>query len=196
MARYSRFDVDITGALDAAQRLSDVPAQILKAQKRALGTLKRRLLTEARRDIQAEYNLKATTIRQRLSIDSRAVGIVLRAKATGINLMNFAARQTRTGVTYSVNKGRRDTRAHAFIRSTRAGAGPFVWLRKDQDGNYYKHQVSVKTAARFSGHGYPIFQQFGPSVAQMLKHGRRPDRLAEFAMRVLESEQRRLLGSR
>lgn len=196
MPLYSRFSVDLTGALDAYAGMQAVPGRIVNAQKRALGTLKRRLLTEARRDIQTEYNLKASTIKDRLHIDSRMIGIVLRAKATGINLMNFSARQTRAGVTYSVNKGRREVRAHAFIRSTRSGRGPFVWLRKDQDGDSYKHQIAGKAAARFNGHGYPIFQQFGPSVAQMLKHGRRPERLAEFAVRILAAEQQRLLGSK
>jgi hypothetical protein len=211
MARYGDFSVDLSGALDAAQALSTVPGKILQAQKRAVGTLKRRLVPEASRDIRREYNIKATTARQRLHISQRRDGIVLTGKATGVSLMAFNARQNRKGVSYSILRGQRVVRAHAFIRKTRSGKGPFVWIRReghDRRTNQTRtinvwggtgrgsYQVLAGSNSAYSDqHGYPIFQQFGPSVGQMLKHGRRPERLAEFALRILQSEQKRLLGT-
>jgi hypothetical protein len=41
----------------------------------------------------------------------------------------------------------------------------------------------------------PLQGVYGPSIGQMLKHGRRPERLVDFAIRTLQSEQVRLLGS-
>jgi len=195
------FTFDISGDLDIAQRLSDDVKDIAKAQKRAVSTLRRRLRTEGRRDIQREYNLKAQDINARLSVTSRYDGIALIGKDSGINLIRFGARQTRAGVSYSVKKGQRRTLAHAFIRSTRSGRGPFVWMRKydsdrarDDVGGRYGSSYSAVKDRYSSRHGYPILQKFGPSVAQMLKHGDRPQRLVDFSGQVLESELDRLLG--
>lgn len=202
MSRTGRISVDISGALDAARQLSDEPNRIKRAQKLALRTLIRRLPVEARRDIQTEYNIKAKAVKERLHITTRAIGIALVGKASGINLMNFGARKTGTGVSYAVKKGQRQTLAHAFIRSTHSGRGPFVWMRqyesdraRDAVGGRYGSSYSPAKDRHSGLHGYPILQKFGPSVAQMLKHGDRPDRLAAFAQRVLASELDRLLAS-
>jgi len=206
-AGSSGFIFDVSGDLDMAQRLSSDVRDIAKAQKRVIGTLRRRLRTEARRDIQREYNLKAQTINERLSVSPRSDGLALVGKDTGINLINFGARQTRVGVSYSVKKGKRETRAHAFIRSTRKGNGPFVWMRGEGHdrrvevksfafglaGRYAVTRMRGRNSAYSDEHGYPIFQQYGPSVAQMLKHGDRPQRLVDFSGQVIEKELDRLL---
>jgi hypothetical protein len=195
------FTFDISGDLDVAQRMTSDVKGVAKAQKRAISTLRRRLRTEARRDIQREYNLKAQTINERLSVSTRYDGIALVGKDSGIILINFGELQTRAGVSYSVKKGQRKTLAHAFIRSTRSGRGSFVWMRqyesdraRDAVGGRYGSSYSAAKDRFSSRHGYPILQKFGPSVAQMLKHGDRPQRLVDFSGQVIEKELDRLLG--
>lgn len=162
-----------------------------KIRKRVVGTLSRRIKVQARRDIQTEYNLKASTLNDRLSVSHKFFDVRLKARATGINLIAFGARQNSKGVSYAVKKGGgRKTLAHAFIRSTRSGRGPFVWLRGEAGRAYTSSHPSKN---KYLGlHGYPIFQQFGPSVAQMLKHGDRPQRLADYASGIVAAELARL----
>lgn len=200
------FQFDISGDLDMAQQLSGDVRDIERAQKRAVGTLRRRLQVIARRDIQQEYNLKAQAISERLYTSTRYGGLALIGKSAGINLINYGARQNKVGVTYSVKKGTRPTLPHAFIRATRAGSGPYVWLRREGhvrtvvqrtlrvDGSVFSTRT-ITTSSQYSDkHGYPIFQQYGPSVAQMLKHGDRPERIADAAGQVIEAELDRQLG--
>ncbi|HEX7113199.1 MAG TPA: hypothetical protein VF216_12205 [Mizugakiibacter sp.] len=184
------FSVDISGFLDAASRLTNLPKEAALAQRRALGTLFRRLKTEARRDIQKEYNLKANAINLRLSVSRALDGIYLRGSSAGIGLIDFAARQNNKGVSYSIKKGQRRLLAHAFIRSPRGQNRRVVWLRGD-----YVKTSRTSVYANDNRHGYPIYPQFGPSVAQMLKHGNRPQRLVDFAARIINSEIDRLLAS-
>src|SRR5690348_11780434 len=99
------FTFDISGDLDMADRLSDKAKRVALAQKRAVSTMLRRLRVEARRDIQKEYNLKAQAINERLSVRRAYDGVGIVGKSSGINLINFSARQTARGVTYSVKKG-------------------------------------------------------------------------------------------
>lgn len=189
------FTFDISGDLDLADTLTDKVRRIEKVQRRTVGTLRRRLRTEARRDIQREYNLKAADINQRLNVRRASDGIALVGRASGINLIHFGARQTSKGVSYRVKKsGGRKTLAHAFIRKTRKGAGPFVWMRGAPGSKY---TASAPGKNRYLGrHGYPIFQQFGPNVAQMLKHGDRPQRLVTFAQQTIQREIERQLGAK
>lgn len=205
------FTFDISGDLDLADTLSDKVKRIEKVQRRTVGTLRRRLRTEARRDIQREYNLKAADINERLSVSTRYDGIALVGRASGINLIHFGARWKRSwpGVTYRVKKsGGRKTLAHAFIRKTRKGAGPFVWMRSEghsrtfvrnlvrSDGVVVGTRTRTRNSAYSDEHGYPIFQQYGPSIAQMLKHGDRPQRLVAFAQQTILHEIERQLGAK
>jgi len=179
MARYTSFNVELAGALDVAQQLNAVPARILQAQKRALGTMRRRLATEAKRDIGAEYNLKAGRIAAGLVVRNQADGVALIGRSRGINAVEFGAtwsRRMKGGARYRIKRGG-DRSGHdgAFIATGRSN----------------NRLVFVRAGTR----RLPLQAVYGPSVGQMLKHGRRPERLAEFAIRILESEQRRLLGS-
>lgn len=179
MARYTSFSVELTGALEAAQQFSAVPARILQAQKRAVGTMRRRLATEAKRDIAAEYNLKAGRIADGLNVRDQSDGVALIGRARGINAVQFGAtwsRRMKGGARYSIHRGG-DRSGHdgAFIAT---GHG--------------NRLVFERTGTK----RLPIQSVYGPSIGQMLKHGRRPERLAEFAIRVLQSEQQRLLGSK
>lgn len=179
MSRYTSFDVELAGALDVAQSLSTIPGKILQAQKRALGTMQRRLATEAKRDIGAEYNLRAGRIAEGLAVRNTADGIRLIGRSRGINAAQFGATWSRR------MKGARFTFKRGGDRSAHEGS----FIATGKSGN--RLVFERKGRARL-----PLQAIYGPSVGQMLKHGRRPERLAEFAMRVLESEQRRLLGAK
>lgn len=142
-----------------------------KIRSRAIATLARRLPVQARRDIQQEYNLTATRIRDGLSIRRPDEGdVILRGSARGINLIAFGARWTkRRGVTARVKKGGAATvQQHAFIATGRNG-NRLVFERRGKKR-------------------LPLDALYGPSVGQMLKHGDRPQRLADFASGVIAAE--------
>lgn len=180
MSRYTSFAVELTGAIDAFRDMQAIPSRIIKAQKRALGTLQRRLGTEAKRDIGAEYNLKAGRIAQGLSAKSTSEGVKLIGRSRGINAVEFRGTWTRRmkgGARYSIKRG--------GDRGGRAGA----FIATGKNGNRLMFE-------RSGDKRLPLKAVYGPSVGQMLKHGRRPERLAEFAIRILQSEQKRLLGTK
>lgn len=146
-----------------------------KIRSRATGTLARRLPVQARRDIQTEYNLKASRIRDGLSVRRPDEGgVILRGSSRGINLFAFGARWSkRRGVTARVKKGGAPTALkQAFIAAGKSG-NRLVFQRRGKPR-------------------LPLDAQYGPSVGQMLKHGDRPQRLADFASRVVASEIARL----
>lgn len=176
--KYQSLSVELEGALQVAAQLSDIPKKIIKAQQRALATMRRKLPTQAKRDIGAEYNLKAGRIAQGISVRNTADGIVLRGSARGINAVQFGAswsKRFKGGAKYALKRG--------AVRSPHDGS----FIATGRSGNRLVFERQGKKRL-------PLQGVYGPSVGQMLKHGRRPQRLAEFALRVLESEQRRLLG--
>lgn len=187
MSRYGGITVDVSGALDVADRLFATVKRADQAQRRALGTLRRRLPVQARRDIQAEYAIKAATLRERLLTRTDTAGLRLIGKSRGMGLINFGARQTRAGVSSQVLRGERDVDAGAFL-------APLI-------GNNL-HAVERYGAKRRMTRGHyigqlrqPLSVLYGPSVAQMLQKGRRLDRLAEFAQRVIAAELERLAST-
>lgn len=179
MSRYTSFNVELAGALDVAQQLSAIPSRILQAQKRALGTMRRRLGTEAKRDIGAEYNLKAQRIAAGLVVRNASDGVALIGRSRGINAIEFRATWSKRmkGARFAIKRGG-DRSAHE---------GSFIATGKSGNRLVFERSGAKRL---------PLQAVYGPSVGQMLKHGRRPERLAEFAIRILEAEQRRLLGSR
>ena len=204
MSRYMTLSVELTGALDAAQQLSTIPARILQAQQRALGTLRRKLGTEAKRDIGAEYNLRAQRIAAGLNVHNTPDGIALIGKSRGINAIEFGATWTRvrgSGVVATISrkkftgirlggKLRGDTgdgAKYAIKRGKPRTVFPDSFIAHGKNGALLVFQRS--TAKRL-----PLQGVYGPSIGQMLKHGRRPERLVDFAIRTLQSEQQRLLG--
>lgn len=190
------FSVDISGDLDLAGKLSDKAKRILQVQQRALSTMRRRLATEARRDIQREYNLKAQRIAQGLRVRTVEDGVAVIGSSKGINAINFGATWQR------MRRGK--TTQGARIKYKRAGAvveepgtfiarglggTPLVFIR---DTRRPPHRVtSGANAGRMKQY---LLGVYGPSIAQMLKHAGRPERLAAFAQKIIEQEIQRQLG--
>jgi hypothetical protein len=171
MARF-----DVSAAFDReADHLGAIARESEKAEQRAVGTLARRLPVEARRDIQAEYNLPAARITQGLSVTRGNGYVELRASKRGIGAINFGARQVgrRTGgVRVEILRGRPDTWPDAFIATGRGG----------------NRQMFMRSTSK----RLPIKTVYGPSVAQMLRKPGRAERLAVFAQDILRSEFQRL----
>lgn len=166
----------LTGLPDVEQALAAYPRKIALVEKRAILTLQRKLPVEARRDIQAEYNLPAARIRKDLGARIRGQGIRLTGYFRGIGLRNFGGRIVKDGVTASIFKGKRTLRT-----------GPY-FLATLRSGN-------VQVARRKGKPRLPIEVAYGPTVAQMLRKGRRPERLVEFARGVVRDEVNRQLKS-
>lgn len=206
MSRYTAFNVELSGVLDVARDMSAIPARILLAQKRALGTLQRRLGTEAKRDIGAEYNLTAGRIADGLSVRTTQDGVRLIGKARGINAIQFGAqwsRVTGSGLVATSSKQRYTAiRYRGALRGDNA-LGARLAIKRGTPPSVYAGSFIARgkngALLVFERQGrarLPLQGVYGPSVGQMLKHGRRPERLAEFALRTLQSEQTRLLGAR
>lgn len=205
MTRYVSYAVELAGALETAHRLSDEPARILRAQKLALGTLRRRLPTEAKRDIGAEYNLRASRISEGLNIRNEADGIRLIGKSRGVNAIEFGARWTRvmgSGVVATTSRANFTAIRFGSRLRGQTGLGARWAVRRGESPSVHAGSFIArgKNGAQlvFERKGrkrLPLQGVYGPSVGQMLKHGRRPERLAEFSILTLQEEQQRLLRS-
>lgn len=202
--------IEIRGMFEALRDVESLPRRMQLAQQRAIGTLRRRLGTEAKRDIGAEYNLRAQRIAEGLSVRDVPDGLRVVGKARGINAIEFEARWSRvTGSGLTATLSRRKfvgIRYHGKLRGDAAlgarfaikrgkpasvHAGSFIASGKNGATLVFERtQKAIQTHKRL-----PIQGVYGPSVGQMLKHGRRPQRLVDFAIRTLQAEQRRLLGA-
>lgn len=169
-------------------------------QERSLLTLVRRLPVEARRDIQAEYNIGAARVRDHLratpvrdAASTRYGSVQLRGQwKRGIGLLNFGARQTRKGVSYSVYRGQRKTEAGAFIARLRSGNQHAVQRYGEKT---VQRTYTTRKGDRRTRMDQPIAVLYRSSIAQMLAKGRRPERLVEYSARLLEADVRRQVGS-
>lgn len=176
---------DLDGLLSASRNLSVLSSRLPTLHTRALGTLRRRLPVQARRDIQAEYQLGARRLAQDLDARTTDEGVRLVGRFRGIGLRNFAARPTSRGVTAAIFRGRRNLREHAFIRHG-LGSNEQVFRREGPK--------RVMRQGRYAGkQRQPLVAEYGATAAQMLAKGRRPERLVDYARGVLASEADRLL---
>ena len=174
--------------VDAVERaLAGYPQKIAQIEKRAILTLQRRLPVQARRDIQAEYNISAGRLNKSLGARLLANGVRLTGYFRGIGLLNFGARQTRAGVTAAVFRGKRSLRESAFIARMLNG-NPQVVHREGEP--------RVMTKGRYVGkRRQPLVVDYGPTAAQMLRKGRRPERLLDYSRGLLGAEIDRQLKS-
>jgi hypothetical protein len=176
---------ELDGALTVSRNLGILASRLPLFQRRAIGTLRRRLPVEARRDIQDEYNISAGRVAKDLRSAVTAEGVTLTGYFRGIGLRNFGARPTQKGVTASIFRGQRRLRTGAFLaplfRGSAASGNDQVVRRGSP-----KREM---TAGRYKGRlREPLVTQYGPTVAQMLGKGRRPERLADFARGVLRDD--------
>lgn len=190
---------DLQGAFEVKRGLEALVDRLPWFQERAIQTLYRRLPVEARRDIQAEYNISAARVRDHMAIrylessTARRAGVRLFGQwKRGIGLLNFSARQTRKGVSYSVYSGRRKTEAHAFIARLRSGNRQVVqrYGEKNWTRTYKDRKGTSRTRV---DQRYEVL--YRSTVAQMLARGRRPERLLDFSKGVIQSEVERQFDS-
>ena len=183
----SGLNFTLTGALETSRELGAMARKLPTFHKRAIGTLRRSLPTEARRSIQDEYNIKAGRVRQDLSVRNLSDGLRLTGHFKGIGLRNFAARQTLKGVTSQIMKGKRSLDEGAFMAPLLGGGVQAV----ERGG-----EKRVMTRGNYQGKKrQPLYVLYGATVAQMLRKGRRPERLKDFAIGVLSTDMDRQLKS-
>ncbi len=176
---------DLDGLLSASRNLSALSSQLPTLHTRAIGTLRRRLPVQARRDIQAEYQVGARRLTQDLQSRATDDGVRLVGRFRGIGLRNFGARQTKRGVTAAVLRGKRSLREHAFL-----GVGV------NRNAQVFRREGPKREMqqGRYAGkRRQPLVAEYGATAAQMLAKGRRPQRLIDYARGVLAAESDRLL---
>jgi hypothetical protein len=156
--------------LDIQISLSDLAAirAELRAAPKLVDTAMRRAInrtlvtgrTQISKRVRQETPLKAGTVRARLRIvrasQNALVGLI-EVLGRGIPLIEFRARQTRRGVTYSIRRGQRELLKSAFIRET-ATRGRQV-LRRAPDS---------RTNSGLVGR-LPIYMQYGPDLATLVE---------------------------
>lgn len=171
---------DVSAAFVAAARLGAVPKKLEQAEARAKVTLLRRLPVEANRDIRQEFNLSATRVRAGLSVRTVGDAVELTGSGRGIGLLQYGARQTKSGVSAQIRKdGGRQLFRHAFIRVPKKNAAS-------------GRQVFERDGPRAPR--YPLDRIFSQNIAGMLRNSERGERLAKFSMDVLTAEIQRQLG--
>lgn len=176
---------DLDGLLSASRNLSALASRLPALHARAIGTLSRRLPVQARRDIQAEYQIGARRLTQDLSSRTTDDGVRLVGRFRGIGLRNFAARPTARGVTAAIFRGKRSLRERAFIRRGLAG-NEQAFRREGPKRSMQQGRYAGKSRQ-------PLVSEYGATAAQMLAKGRRPERLVDYARGVLAAESERLL---
>ena len=147
---------------------------------RAAGTLARRLPVQARRDMQAEYNIKASVLNPYISVrkDGNTVTLIGRGRGTG--KIEFAGQWNRK------NEG---ATAKVFRDQPRfTYDGTFIAVGKSGNRHIFE-RVNRKGGSRRQ----TIQALYGPSVAGMLRKGQREERLAQFAQSIMATEVKRLL---
>ena len=175
---------DLDGDLAAARNLGALSSRLSTLHTRAIGTLRRRLPVQARRDIQAEYQIGARRLNHDLQAQSTEDGVRLVGRFRGIGLRNFAARQTRRGVTAAVLRGKRSLREHAFL-----GVGVNL------NAQVFRREGAKREMkqGRYAGkQRQPLVAEYGATAAQMLAKGRRPERLLDYSRGVIAAEVARL----
>ena len=91
---------DLDGLLSASRNLSVLASRLPTLHTRAIGTLARRLPVQARRDIQAEYQIGARRITQDLSsraTDEGETWVAVTGLAEGDRVLRAAAGALRAG---------------------------------------------------------------------------------------------------
>ena len=191
MSQYKRHDVDIASTLLAeSRRLRAVGVDAERARKRAIGTLKRKIKTEARRNIQTEYNLTAKRINQDLVVRTSKSAVILIGRRRKIGAIQY--------------HGRWNKRSAGATVKTERGGGRELWdsggafIATGLSGNRHIFIRWGKKRRMSRGHyigalKQPIRVGYYGSIAAYLSYGPRQIHLAEFAQQVLKDEFARLI---
>jgi hypothetical protein len=135
-----------------------------KAVVRALNKTAMQARTAAAQEVRgAGYNIKSSAIKSSFSITKAAQGrlvVVLKSTGRPVALINYGARQGKSGVSVQVKTSRSVLR-HAFIATMPNGhRGVF-----ERTGKQHKKVMRNGKAIRS---GLPIKELFGPSIPQSL----------------------------
>lgn len=181
--------VDLTGLRRQIERLGKTQKAAEQAVKRARGTLSRRIVVEARRDIQTEYTLPANRITAGLFTRNNGDAVELTGVGRGVGLINF--------------KGSGGTRTKPVRVQVKTAGAAVVY-----DNNYFRanglngnRQIFERlpekrrmTQGNYKGKVRNVIRStYGPSVAQQLRRPGRADRLAGVAQKILAAEIERLV---
>lgn len=147
--------------------LSRVIGNQQKAVVRALNKTAEQARTAASQEVRsAGYNIKVSAIKKSFSI-TRATGknlvVVLRATGKPIAMINYSARQTKSGVSINVKTGRQTLR-HAFIATMKSGhQGVF-----ERIGAARVKGAKIVKGGKRKRPNTPIKELFGPSIPMAL----------------------------
>jgi hypothetical protein len=192
--KFSGTTVDLSASMRReAARLQQLGINSSRALQRATGTLLRRLPVQARRDIQAQYNLSARRINYDLHATRDASAINLIGRRRGIGLIQFGGRwggPRTAGATAQIERG--------GARELWDGGGAFIAVGLSGNRQIFVRRGAPRamTRGRYVGvRRQPIAVQYYGSIADFLIEPAREARLADFARTILADEMERLIGA-
>lgn len=179
---------DVSGAVKAAERLSEFPRKMETATKRAVSSTSRSLPAEAKRAIQDRYNLKSRRITESLAVRSTGDAIELTGYDRPTGLLQYGARASKkSGVTVSVIRSSGPTKLRHAFAATGLSGNKQIFERKGAK--------RVMTKGKYIGERrQPLVAIYGPSVGQALRNKDIQARLGKFALEKLAFEINRQIG--
>ncbi|MBI9092909.1 MAG: hypothetical protein JEZ12_27145 [Desulfobacterium sp.] len=164
--------------------LSDVKNGSKRALTNALNKTLKTVQTQAAKAVGADLALTAKRIKQDFAIKKARFSDITGSfvsKGVPIGLMQFAAKQTKKGVSFKVKrKGKRSVVRHAFIAPAKNGGGLHVWWR----GKIWKRPVNpkLKYGALPRKYRFPVSSSKKTRGIQRLTGPRIEDILGESTM--------------
>lgn len=178
--------IDLSGIRNAKAFIGLQQSKVQTIVKRARATLSRRLLVEARRDIQTEYSLSAARIRSALTVRNDGDVIELTASGRGVGLVNYpnsgGRRRREFKVEVKRGEGKRAWDDGSFI-GTALGGSQQAFVRDPTERPRKMERGVNKGKIK-----QPLARQYGPSVAQMLRRPERLERLGLLGQTILAAE--------
>lgn len=173
---------DVSGALRVSERLATSASRLEQVRQRAVSSLSRALKPEASRQIRESYNIKASSVSERLAVRKSGDAVELVGYYRAAGLLNFGARASKTaGVSVTVLRADGPQRLRHAFKATGLGGNAQIFERRGPK--------RVMTKGRYAGERrQPITALYGPSVAQTLRNEQITRRLGDFAMTKLASE--------
>lgn len=154
-------------ATDINKFHAELDKHLVKARQMGMNRAIVQLKTEVARVVRTKYNVRLSDVRNmivtnKLSKTNDRANMYV--KHTPISLINFGARMTSKGVTYSIIKGKRELRRDAFIIAANQGGKQVYQRVGDKDV-----RRTIKKG-RYAGKNYKrqkVQKQLGKSVAEM-----------------------------